>query len=83
MIGFQHKYELPVVRSRCPIDGFTKRQYAKDLIRELNRDNPGVKQRMFTAILNGNIQGWRQEFLMSDDSIYLYFLKDACWCPVP
>ena len=58
VIGFQHKYELPVVRSRCPIDGFTKRQYAKDLIRELNRDNPGVKQRMFTAILNGNIQGW-------------------------
>ena len=58
VIGFQHKYDLPVVKSRCPIDGLTKRQYAKDLIRMLNQENPGVKQRMFTAILNGNIQGW-------------------------
>lgn len=58
VIGFRNKYDLPVVTSRCPIDGYTKRQYAKDLIRQLNQENPGVSQRMFTAILNGNIQGW-------------------------
>ncbi len=58
VIGFQHKYKLPVVTSRCPIDGYTKRQYAKELLAELNREHPGVKQRMFTAILNGNIKGW-------------------------
>ena len=58
VIGFMHKYELPVVKSRCPIDGLTKRQYAKELVRTLNKEHPGVKQRMFTAILNGNIKGW-------------------------
>lgn len=58
VIGFQHKYNLPVVKSRCPVDGFTKRQYAKDLVRELNQAHPGAKNRMFTAILNGNIEGW-------------------------
>ena len=58
VIGFQHKYNLPVVKSRCPVDGFTKRQYAKDLVRELNQAHPGAKNRMFTAILNGNIGGW-------------------------
>ena len=58
VIGFQHKYNLPVVKSRCPVDGLTKRQYAKDLVRELNHAHPGAKNRMFTAILNGNIQGW-------------------------
>lgn len=58
VIGFQHKYDLPVAKSRCPIDGFTKRQYAKDLIKKLNEENPGAKERMFTAILNGNIAGW-------------------------
>lgn len=58
VIGFQHKYDLPVVKSRCPVDGLTKRQYAKDLVRELNQAHPGTKNRMFTAILNGNIEGW-------------------------
>ena len=58
VIGFQRKYELPVEKSRCPVDGLTKRQYAKDLIHQLELDHPGAKQRMFTAIINGNIEGW-------------------------
>lgn len=58
VIGFRNKYHLPVVTSRCPIDGYTKRQYAKELLADLNREHPGVKQRMFTAIRNGNIKGW-------------------------
>lgn len=32
VIGFQNKYQLPVVKSKCPIDGHTKRQYAKELV---------------------------------------------------
>lgn len=60
VIGFRNKYDLPVIKSRCPIDGLTKRQYAKDLVRQLNLEHPGAKQRMFTAILNGNIKGWPQ-----------------------
>lgn len=58
VIGFQHKYDLPVVKSKCPVDGYTKRQYAKELVRQLNQEHPGAKERMFHAILNGNIQGW-------------------------
>lgn len=58
VIGFKNKYNVPVVKSKCPVDGHTKRQYAKDLVRQLNKDHPGAKERMFTAILNGNIAGW-------------------------
>lgn len=58
VIGFKNKYKLPVVTSRCPIDGYTKRQYAKELVKSLNQEHPGAKQRMFTAILNGKIEGW-------------------------
>lgn len=58
VIGFQHKYELPVAKSRCPIDGLTKREYAKNLVKQLNSEHPGARNRMFTAILNGNISGW-------------------------
>lgn len=53
--GFCRKYQLPVVKSPCPADGYTKRQYVKDLLRKLNLENPGVKERMFSAIINGNI----------------------------
>lgn len=58
VIGFKNKYNLPVTKSQCPADGFTKREYAKELLRTLNHDNPGVKERMFSAILNGNLSGW-------------------------
>ena len=61
VIGFTNKYELPVLKSACPADGYTKRQYVKDLLRNLNLENPGVKNRMFTAIQGGNLQGWIKE----------------------
>ena len=65
VIGFQHKYNLPVAKSRCPIDGFTKREYAKDLVKQLNLEHPGARNRMFTAILNGNISGWPERIISS------------------
>ena len=53
VIGFIHKYQVPVVKSPCPADGYTKREYVKQLLKTLNQENPGVKERMFTAIQNG------------------------------
>lgn len=63
VIGFKNKYDLPVVKSKCPVDGYTKRQYAKELLHQLNHDHPGAKERMFHAILNGNIQGWPERVI--------------------
>lgn len=60
VIGFKNKYNLPVEKSPCPADGYTKRQYVKELLAQLNRENPGVKERMFSAVLNGNLSGWPQ-----------------------
>ena len=58
VIGFQNRYELPCVKNPCPADGTTKRQYIKDLVRQINLENPGVKKQIFHAIVNGNIKGW-------------------------
>lgn len=58
VIGFINKYEVPVVKSPCPADGYTKREYVKNLLKTLNQENPGVKERMFTAIQNGKMDGW-------------------------
>lgn len=56
--GFTREYDLPVAKSACPVDGYTKREYAKELVERLNDENPGAKNRMFRAIINGNIKGW-------------------------
>ena len=58
VIGFTNKYDLPVQKKICPADGYTKREYVKNLLKQLNRENPGVKDRMFTAIVGSNIKGW-------------------------
>lgn len=58
VIGFVHKHDAPVVKSPCPADGHTRREYVKQLLRQLNLENPGVKDRMFTAVQSG-LEEWR------------------------
>ena len=53
-----HKHDVPVVKSPCPADGHTRREYVKQLLRQLNLENPGVKDRMFTAVQSG-LAEWR------------------------
>ena len=61
VIGFKNKYNLPVCKNPCPADGHTKREYVKNLTRQLNKENPGIKERLFHAVTSGNIEGWNSE----------------------
>lgn len=61
VIGFIHKNNVPVVKSPCPADGYTRREYVKNLLKRLNQENPGVKERMFTAIQNSAMGGWNRD----------------------
>lgn len=58
VIGFVNKNNVPVVKSPCPADGHTKREYIKELVRGINKEAPGVKERMFTAVQSGKLEGW-------------------------
>lgn len=60
-VGFQHKYELPVVTNPCPFDHTSERSYVRQLLNEINRHAPGVKQRMMTAICDGTIPEWKNK----------------------
>lgn len=55
IIGFKNKYELPCVKNPCPHDGITRREYVKNLVRQINLENPGAKKKMFNAIMKGKI----------------------------
>jgi len=48
--GFVARNEVVVVKNPCPADGNTKRQYIKDTIAALTKENHGLKERLFTAV---------------------------------
>ena len=52
------KLNYPVVGKCCPMDGYTKREYTKNLIHTLSKDIPKVKSHIFGAIKRSNIKGW-------------------------
>ena len=56
---FASKTELPVVKSPCPADGNTEREEMKQLLANLERDNKGLRYRIFGAIQRGEIDGFK------------------------
>lgn len=54
------KLKFPVVGKCCPMDGYSKREYMKDLIKNLNHDIPKLKANLIGAIKRSNIQGWEK-----------------------
>ena len=57
---FANKVELPVVTSPCPADGNTQREEMKQLLRELEKKNDGLRYRIFGAMQRGEIDGFRE-----------------------
>ena len=59
--GVKNRLGLPVVKNPCPADGNTKRQYIKELLNHLEKDEPGLRGRLFGAVQRSDIPGWRIE----------------------
>jgi len=57
---FAKKNDLPVISSPCPADKNTQREEMKQLLRRLERDNKGLRYRIFGAIARGEIDGFRE-----------------------
>ncbi len=56
--SFATEQQLPVCKNPCPADGITKRQESKDLLLELKKTVPQVKERIFSAITGFGMDGW-------------------------
>ena len=50
--------ELPVVKMACPNDGVSSRQWAKEWLEEQEKQNPGVRQRIFGAMTRSHLCNW-------------------------
>ncbi len=57
---FASKAELPVIKSPCPADGNTEREEMKQLLFKLERENKGLRYRIFGAIQRGEVDGFRE-----------------------
>lgn len=49
---------LPVVKSICPVDGHTNREWTKNWIRQMDQEHYGFKKRLFGAMERGHISGF-------------------------
>ena len=56
---FIRKRPLPVIKSLCPEDRATERENMKNLLASLERDNKGLKHRIFNAMCKGEIDGFK------------------------
>ena len=48
------------MKSLCPADGNTEREEMKKLLSELERNNKGLRYRIFGAIQRGEIDGFHE-----------------------
>ena len=58
---FVRSNPVPVVKSLCPENKHTDREKYKELLAKLERDNKGLRHRIFVAITKAGIDGYKEE----------------------
>ena len=58
IIGFQNKMNLQSVKNPCTFDKNTKRESVKKLLNQIQKENHQAKEKMFNAIMKGEIYQW-------------------------
>jgi len=56
--NFATRMELPVVENRCPADKHTKREEIKQLVYDLSKTYPDLKERVFGAMQRLPLPEW-------------------------
>lgn len=57
---FIKKYEIKILDKVCPVDGTTKRQFALDLLKQLEKTNKQTRANLMGAIKRANLNGWKE-----------------------
>lgn len=50
--------DLPVVKSVCPVDEKTNRQWTKEWLLEMEKTPPWHTMRLYGAMQRGHVSGW-------------------------
>lgn len=57
--GAVNRLNIPVMKSPCPVDGATKREETKRLLKELSATYPHIRESIFGAMQRSGIDGWK------------------------
>ena len=76
VIHAQRVCALPVVKSLCPADHATTREWTKGFLKSLERESPGVIKRILGAMQRGDVSDWgsprppvtREDFLSAAEN---------------
>jgi tRNA(Ile)-lysidine synthase TilS/MesJ len=58
VISLTEAMKLPVVKNTCPMNGVSKREDVKTLLKVLSAEHPDIKAKIFGAIKRLPIKGW-------------------------
>ena len=58
---------FPVMGKCCPKDGYTMREYMKNIIIQLRKDIPKVRENLIGAIIRSDIPGWKKPHISNDN----------------
>ena len=58
--NFVKRNNIEVMPKACPMDGFSKREDIKNLIKELQIDIPHIRANLYGAIKRSGINGWKE-----------------------
>ena len=58
---FVNKRSLPVLKSLCPEDHATERENMKNLLTDLEKNNKGLRHRIFKAMCKAELDGYKEK----------------------
>lgn len=58
VINAVNQLQLPIVKSRCPVDGDTQRAVTKQFVQSRCQLDPAFRQKTFGALKKANVDGW-------------------------
>ena len=58
VLSAARKMELPTIESPCPMDKTSRRNDMKELLSELEKKYPSLKEKIIGGLEKGNISGW-------------------------
>lgn len=58
--SFVKRNNIKVMPKACPMDGYSKREDMKELIKSFQKDLPYIRSNLYGAIKRSNIKGWEK-----------------------
>lgn len=50
--------QLPIVKSKCSVDGHTQREWTKQFLKDMDKKYVNINKKLFGAMVRGKISGW-------------------------